>query len=192
MGGKRTWQRKYLLFYLVCIIASLFFLGSCMSDKYSCRQQDQLQLPLLLEARDLMANGNYEAALEKNRGVLKSYPHIGDEALFQIGLIYAHPKYPNKDYKRSAKYFQRVIKDFPESSLRNQAKILAFYLKLVIEKDKRIEKQDSDINTLKNKFDFFIQKNKAKTKEIHDLQEQIKELKRIDLTIEEEKRKSLP
>ncbi len=47
----------------------------------------------------------------------------GDEALFNVGLIYAHSENPRKDYKKSIDYFQRLVKDFPRSPFIEEAKM---------------------------------------------------------------------
>jgi len=118
---------------------------------------------LLTDAQDLMIRGEYGRALEKNRQLLEKYPRMGDKALFQMGLITAHPQNPDKDYKKSLKYFQRLIKEFPKSDLKNQAQIWVLSLQEAIEKDRKID----------------------------DLQRQIEKLKEIDLDIQEKKKKSL-
>jgi hypothetical protein len=119
---------------------------------------------LLGETQDLMIRGDYSRALEKNRQILERYPRMGDRSLFQMGLISAHPKNPGKDYKKSLRYFQRLIEEFPKSDLKNQAQIWVLSLQEVIEKDKKID----------------------------NLQRQIEKLKEIDLGIQEKKEKSLP
>ncbi len=154
MGRKRTGKRKRLFFYLACILIGPLVLGGCAF-------KEKL---LLGETQDLMIRGDYSRALEKNRQILERYPRMGDRSLFQMGLISAHPKNPGKDYKKSLRYFQRLIEEFPKSDLKNQAQIWVLSLQEVIEKDKKID----------------------------NLQRQIEKLKEIDLGIQEKKEKSLP
>jgi outer membrane protein assembly factor BamD (BamD/ComL family) len=47
----------------------------------------------------------------------------GDEALFNIGLIYAHSGNPKKDYRKALDSFRKVIADYPKSPFVEQAKI---------------------------------------------------------------------
>ena len=154
MGRKRTGKRERLFFYLACTLIGPLILGGCAPK----------EKPLLMDAEDLMIKGEYSRALEKNRQLLEKFPRMGDRALFQMGLITVHPNNPNKDYKKSLRYFQRLIKEFPKSDLKNQAQIWVLSLQAVIEKDKKID----------------------------DLQRQIEKLKEIDLSIQEKKKKSLP
>ena len=45
------------------------------------------------------------------------------EALFNMGLIYAHSGNPKKDFEKSIEFFKKLIKDYPESPLIEQSKI---------------------------------------------------------------------
>ncbi len=154
MGRKRAGKREYLFFYLAAIMIWTLVLGGCIIK----------EKPLQSDSEDLMIRGEYSRALEKNRQLLGNYPRMGDRALFQMGLIYSHPKNPNRNLKKSLGYFQRIFKEYPKSDLKNQAGIWVLCL-------------HEDI---------------AKDKNINDLQQQIKKLKEIDLGIQEKNKKSLP
>ena len=105
-------------------------------------------------AQDLFVQGDYEGALRENQKVLSQLGNKppGDEALFNIGLIYAHSGNPKKDYAKSLSSFRKMIKDYPKSSWGNQAKIWTGMLQeyeklnraveeltLVIEKSKQVD-----------------------------------------------------
>jgi TolA-binding protein len=55
-------------------------------------------------------------------GVAREQPPA-DTAIFNMGLVYVHPKNPKKDNKRAISYFNRVIKGYPESPWAEQARI---------------------------------------------------------------------
>jgi len=79
----------------------------------------------LLAAQNLLARGDYEGSLRENQrvlGLLKDQPPA-DTAIFNMGLVYAHPKNPKKDNKRAIFFFSRVIKGYPDSPWAEQAKI---------------------------------------------------------------------
>ena len=79
----------------------------------------------LVLAQNLLARGDYEGSLRESQRVLsvsKDQPPA-DTAIFNMGLIYAHPKNPKKDNKRAIYFFNRVIKGYPESSWAEQARI---------------------------------------------------------------------
>jgi hypothetical protein len=76
-------------------------------------------------AQVLLAKGDFEGSLMENQRVLsllKDQPPA-DTAIFQMGLVYVHPKNPKKDNKRAIYFFNRVIKGYPESAWVEQAKI---------------------------------------------------------------------
>jgi TolA-binding protein len=82
----------------------------------------------------------FKRALSENQKAIKLIDNVspGDEALFNIGLIYAHSENPDKDYKKSIIFFRKLIKKYPQSTLSEQAKIWIGVLD-VIEKSKQID-----------------------------------------------------
>jgi TolA-binding protein len=95
----------------------------------------------------LMAQRDFEGALREGHEVLELAPkdEPGDEALFDMALVYAHFANPKKDYKRSIGLFSRVVKEFPRSPRIEEAKIWIGVLE-AIEKAKRV---DADIEERK-------------------------------------------
>jgi tetratricopeptide (TPR) repeat protein len=79
----------------------------------------------LLAAQSLLAKGDYEGSLRESQRVvalLKDEPPA-DTAIFNMGLVYAHPKNPKKDNKRAIYFFNQVIKSYPDGPWAEQAKI---------------------------------------------------------------------
>ena len=73
----------------------------------------------------------------------------GDKALFNMGLIYAHYGNPEKDYKKSISFFTKLIKEYSNSALVEQAKIWVGILD-AIEKEKQV---DIEIEKKKNELE---------------------------------------
>ena len=73
----------------------------------------------------LLAVGDYEGALSEIWEIQSidndGYP--GDEAVYNIALIYAHYDNPKKDSAKSLEYFHELIKNYPQSPLTEQARI---------------------------------------------------------------------
>jgi len=94
----------------------------------------------LLQNNELIKTYNFKKALDViHKALSKSRNrHRQDEALFNIGLIYAHHDNPDKNYKVSIEYFERLIKEYPESPLIEQAKVWQGLLD-VIEKSKQVD-----------------------------------------------------
>ena len=96
----------------------------------------------LMLAQRLMEKGHFEASLDAGQKSLsrseKKSP--GDEALFHMGLIFAHYNNPKKDYKKSIAYFERIVREYPRSPLSEQAKIWIAVLN-IIEQSKQVDIQ---------------------------------------------------
>jgi len=162
-----------------------------------------------------MVNRQYAASMTKTLTVLNSFPHtLADQALFQIGLLYAQPENPNQDYEKSLESFNKILNEFPESRLRNQSQMWILFIRDVIDKKQKIEILDNEIVSLKRtvaqqKTESALLQKKIETRknaelieslektvdeqkeEINQLLDQIEKLKRVDLGIEEKKQKIL-
>lgn len=96
----------------------------------------------LMLAQKFMEKGNFEASLDAGQKSLsrsgKKPP--GDEALFHLGLVFAHYNNPKKDYKKSISFFERIVKEYPRSPLAEQAKIWIAVLNM-IEQSKLVDIQ---------------------------------------------------
>ena len=210
MGTKQTRRRKYFFLHLTCLGLLPFVIFGCLH--FSKKLQGQ---QLLDEGMDQMVSRQYEASMAKNLTVLNSFPpSLADQALFQIGLLYAHPGNPNQNYEKSLESFNKISSEFSESRLRHQAQLWVVFIRDVIDKERKIgilnnknvslertfDQQKIEITTLKKKIearknvDLIVALEKTideQKKEINQLMDQIEKLKRVDLKIEEKKQKIL-
>jgi hypothetical protein len=210
MGTKQTGRGQYLFLHLACLGLLPFVIFGCLH--FSQKLQGQ---QLLEEGMGQMVSRQYEASMAKNLSVLNNFPHsLADQALFQIGLLYAHPENPNQNYEKSLESFNKISSEFSESRLRHQAKLWVVFIKDVIDKERKIrilnkknvllertvEQQNIDITILQKKIetgknvDLIVSLEKTvdeQKEEINQLLDQIEKLKRVDLGIEEEKQKIL-
>jgi hypothetical protein len=65
----------------------------------SCSHFDEGQISR--EANDFFNQGKYEASLSKYRLIIEKNPTEADRVLFEMGIIYAHPRNATKDYQKS-------------------------------------------------------------------------------------------
>ena len=138
----------------------MLWIASCSHIPQSWQARQNLS-----HAKALLASGNYQDALVESEQVLSSDPGTtGVEALYLMGIIYAHPQNPNSSLERSLECFQILIRKHPKSDLTREAEAWVSTLR-------KIKKMDKDILELKD---------------------QIDKLKKIDLGIEEKKRRDLP
>lgn len=142
MGGKPTGARKQLYFCFAGLI--LLSLSSCavvgeIKDRGIARRY-------FIRAQERLAGGDFDGSLEENQRVLAlANGSQADEALFNIGLLYAHFGNPKKDYQKSLASFRKLVKDHPQSPLVEQAKIWSGVLEAmeklneVIKKSKQVD-----------------------------------------------------
>lgn len=158
MGRERIRTRKYIYFCIAGLIFSLF--PGCATLQEAEKARDAREH--LIRSGGLLANGDYDGSLKENQEVLsmsgKNIP--GDEALFNMGLIYAHYEYSKRDYKMSLDLFKRLVKIYPQSPLVVHATIWIGILK----------------------------ENERLNSEVAELNKTIKKTKQVDIEIEEKKK----
>jgi len=73
----------------------------------------------------VVENQNFEEALKKNLQILEQLGNKkpADEALYNLGLLYAHVDNPAKDYNKSKVYFNALSTQFPDSDFAEEARI---------------------------------------------------------------------
>jgi tetratricopeptide (TPR) repeat protein len=103
------------------------------------------------EANDLFYQGRHTASLDKYSEIIEKYPAKADRALFEMGIIHAHPKNQQKDYQKSLECFQKLIKDYPGSEYRQNSEMMIFNIRNVGLKDTTIAAQQVQIETLQHK-----------------------------------------
>ncbi len=171
MGKKRTMRGKYVLCSVT--ILTCLLLWQCATPDRS--PQVQRLLPQdecrehLIRAQQLLAQGDYEGALEENQKALSLSANNppGDEALYNMALVYAYPGNPIGDYVKSTATFKRLIKEYPQNAWTEQAKIWVQVIQEA-ENAKRVAASLSEEND--------------KLKQI------IEQSKKVDIEIEEKKK----
>ena len=96
----------------------------------------------------VVENQNFEEAVEKNLQILDKTGEKkpADEALYNLGLIYAHVDNPAKDFNKSQAYFQTLTQKFPDSELAEEAQIWLGLFETI----EKIQQIDIDIEKQKN------------------------------------------
>jgi tetratricopeptide (TPR) repeat protein len=103
------------------------------------------------EANDLFHQGSPAASLDKYSEIIEKYPAKADRALFEMGIIHAHPKNQQKDFQKSLECFQKLIKDYPGSEYRQDSEMMIFNIGNVALKETTIAAQQVQIETLQHK-----------------------------------------
>jgi len=130
------------------------------------------------EANDFFNRGDYEASLGKYEQLIERHPAVADRVLFEMGIIYAHPRNEQKDYQKSLECFQELVRDYPDSEFRRDSQMMMFQIQNVIIKDTIIATQQTQIETSR-------QENISKKNEIITLQEKIETLEEKMVPLEQ-------
>jgi L,D-peptidoglycan transpeptidase YkuD (ErfK/YbiS/YcfS/YnhG family) len=130
------------------------------------------------EANDLFNQGKYEASLRKYEQIIEKHPVVTDRVLFEMGIIYAHPKNEQKDYQKSLKCFQKIVKDYPESNYKRDSQMMIFQIHSATNKDKIIAAQQTQIEASRRELD-------SKKNEVIALQDNIETLQENIETLEQ-------
>lgn len=200
MGRKYAKKRKHLFLYFACFLMVLFRSYGCISSP-----KQNINFPASVEAdrsliqvKALMDKKDFSTALKQAAEVLSQFPKThGDLALYQMGLIYAHPQNPQMDYTKSLECFQMVMQSsgFEKNEKKNEIISMNAFLETMINrknKDSKISKLQSKVTMLEEKTGTLEKQKNALQEEVLDLKDQLKRLKEIDIGIEEKKREALP
>jgi len=131
--------------FRICLVSALMLLSGC-GHFHDGRQAKKT----FAEANELFHQGRYTASLEKYSEIPEKYPADADRALFEMGIVYAHPKNEQKDYRKSLECFQKLIREYPESGYRQNSEMMMFNIRNVVLKDQTITAQQMQIETLRH------------------------------------------
>ena len=176
MGRKQGRHRQYLY---ICIIF-LIDIYCCGCARQPVIQKEAVYVPLqpqtiekcrkdnelLQRSEELLEQGDYSGALATNQELLSAPDDAlpKDEALYNIGVIYAHYKNPDRNYKKAIRTFKKLMNKYPASPLIEQTKVW-------VETLQKIENLESA--------------NESLELNIECLEEIIENLKKVDTDIEQ-------
>jgi L,D-peptidoglycan transpeptidase YkuD (ErfK/YbiS/YcfS/YnhG family) len=167
---KQRGKGVYLRLFFVCIMITPILVCGC-GGGHQTRS-------LSREANDFFNQGKYEASLSKYEQIIEKNSAVADRVLFEIGIIYAHPRNEQKDYQKSLKCFQKILRDYPDSEFRQDSQMMILQIQNVIIKNKIIATQQTQIETSR-------QEARVKENEIITLQEKNETLQQKNKTLEQ-------
>lgn len=143
MNKKQSRMHEHLYFFFICIMITTLLFSGCShhSDEFKAKATFE-------EANDFFNTGSYQASLDKYQQIIAKYPSTSDRVLFEMGVIHAHPRNEQKNYRKSLECFEKLIKDYPASGYRQDSEMMIFYINNVTLKDITISTQHKQIETL--------------------------------------------
>jgi hypothetical protein len=162
MGQEHSRKGKHFLFRIACCMSVFLLFCGCVDSLRQWQGEQDLR-----EAKHLMTTGNFSASEKKTLGVLETFPQtLGDEALFQMGLLYMLPKNANASYEKSKTFFEKLVTQYPDSERKEEA--AAWLLALT-----RIVNSERETIELQKKLTLLEQTSEAKGREIKQMQEEL-------------------
>ena len=215
MGRKSARKGKHILLLSACFLA---YLGVSMSC--SPRTNRWIDNYYFGRADSMVARGDFDEALKENAAILEKFPDtLGDQALYNMGLIYIHPENTAGDDRKALDVFQKILREYPKSPLREEVQVwILTILKMretkddlrdvkgtlaLLEKDlmedrektrrlkDAITRKDGQLEELRRSVSAGRKRIEELELQVSDLQSRIQKLKKVDLGIEERKRKVL-
>ncbi len=91
-------------------------------------------------AEELLGREDYEGVITESQKILDLTREDSpkDEALFVLGLVYAHYGNAKRDYEKSLGYFKELVSNYPKSPMVERAKIWIGVLE-ILEKMKQVD-----------------------------------------------------
>lgn len=168
-GSKQCWFAGLAPLARVCSIVVPLLLCSCGGLNNGFQARDAFR-----EANDRFNRGEYSSSLGSYQQIIEQEPEAGDRALFEMGIIHAHPGNGQKDYQKAQDCFQRLLRDYPESSYRKDSELMLFSIGTVLAKDGTIATQQAQIEALRQELHDRGNERAALQKAIMALEQELK------------------
>jgi len=191
MGGKPIRPRQHIYFCLALLISLL----GCSLVSDSNRQRDLRDG--LANGHELLLRGDFLGSLKAFEGVseLANGQPPADEAVYNIGLVYADSRNSQNDRSKAIRSFNRIIAEFPASPWAEEARIWVGVLneaeasRLELEKSKQIiEKFQQEVESSRQALEKSRQDIENSRQEIDKIKQIIEKSKQIDIEIEQKRR----
>lgn len=197
MGRKPVRTRKYLYLCIALLIFSACSLVNHWGEQREIRDS-------MLQGHNLFIQGDFQGALDRYRRVMarvRTQPPA-DAAVYNVGLIHAHPQNPEASHLMAMEAFKRLIAEHPESPWVEQAKIWVSVLAQAEKSTREAEKSREEVERSKQavekslqdveKFKQLAEKSKQEVDKIRQEMEKSRQLlekaNRIDIEIEQKRR----
>lgn len=146
VANNSDWIKKVFLNILaVCCLTATVSIVACapfqkkLADIEAHRQLEQY--------RKNLGKGLFETVVQQSNEVLylNDINPPAEVALYALGEVYAHHDYEDKDYVISQYYFERLIKNFPDSPLTAEAKVYISLFETIAIKEEAVAEKELSI-----------------------------------------------
>jgi tetratricopeptide (TPR) repeat protein len=191
MGGKsgRTWQQIYLC------LALLASLSGC--SLYHDLEREKMVQGILTSGDQLLRSGDFDGSLRAFKGVTEMARDQvpADRAWYMMGIVYLHPDNPTRDRQNALDSFERVVKEFPNSSWSEQARVWITVLNEAEASKRDFEKSQELIELARQESErqrLALEKSQQEVEksrqELERTRQIIEKSRQVDIEIEEKRR----
>jgi tetratricopeptide (TPR) repeat protein len=130
------------------VIAAAIMTMSCSTMSVS-QQKDEIKIRLS-RAEYFFNHNDYQQAAQEYEQLLAQYPRNPwqDKVLFSLGRLYGRTDNPQRDFKTSLSYFQKLKTGFPKSSYIKETEEWLNWLAEIISLQEKINSLQTEISTL--------------------------------------------
>jgi hypothetical protein len=180
---------RHPVLYTCAVAVICFGLISCSSITETVQgpSPEPVKHPAIMTS----APANFEVALKENQMALAAGKMAPDIALYNTGVLLAHPSNPKKDYPKAIHSFQTLIAEHPRSSLHEPAKTWI----QVLEQQQKVAEQQQKVAEDRRKL---AEEKRALDREREMLSQERQKLnyateksRQLDLEIEKRRRQTL-
>lgn len=131
---------------IIVLIAAIILLSGCATGRFATEPERQFQ-----EAAVSVKEKRYKEAASLYKKILADAtdPALAADALYELGLVYAHQDNPQRDYAQTVQTFEQFIRRYPDSNRVGEAQAWIAALKTVQELKKENDKLKESIEQLK-------------------------------------------
>jgi tetratricopeptide (TPR) repeat protein len=135
----------------------------------------------LLRGQKYLAQGDFDGSLNETQKALALSPSQppADDALYTLGLVYAHFGNVKKDYGRSLAFFEQLMREFPGSPIAQEAKIWANVLQENKDQAQIIGNLKGATEKLKESIDRLEKAEKARSAEVRAEERKVEDRKGV-------------
>jgi len=184
-------------------LLALFILASCTTVRESFEsspsKREAARTSAYLErSQTLVAEGKYDEAYKENQKILSEGKAAPDVALFNMGVVSAHPSNPRKNYPAALASFKTLLKDHPQSTLTDQAKlwiqVIEEQQRVVAERQRIAEERQKLIEekrTLIRERELLTRERESLSQEREKLKYTVEKTRQVDIEVEKRRRQAL-
>ena len=194
MGRKPTGKRKFVYICFTLIMSGL--MTTACAHLQSMESEGEARR-YIVQAKTSLSRGDYATAVNENEKALslsKKAPP-SDEALFNIGAIYADIENPGRDLIKSAAAFRKMARGYPQGPWVESAGVIAPVVEELIKLKRLAAEMKQENEKLKRLAAEMKQENEklkrlaAEMKQENEkLKQMIQQSKKVDIEVEEMRR----